>query len=109
MRFAKQIRPLVAHGRIVNVDVSDPSVDVRGMISPDRESAVFTIAQTEMGASYPGGRVRIPGLTPDSLYRVQPVLLADDRGSGLSPLRWLETDVVLSGAELHMAAFSNSR
>jgi alpha-galactosidase len=100
VRFAKRIRPIVAQGRVVNVDAGDPSLDVRGMVSPDRETAVFTIAQTEMSASYPAGRVRLPGLAPDLRYRVEPILLGGATGFGLSPLHWLETGADLSGAEL---------
>ncbi|TFD84006.1 alpha-galactosidase [Cryobacterium lactosi] len=100
VQFAKQIRPLVAHGRLVNVDLADPSLDVRGMVSDDGDTAVFTIAQTEMSATYPTGRIRLPGLRPDLLFRVTPILLADAHGSGLSPLRWLENGAVLTGAEL---------
>lgn len=62
--FAKRVRPLVAHGRVVHVDGVEPGIDVRGVVAVDTASAVFTIAQTATSAAYPGGRVRIPTSTP---------------------------------------------
>ena len=98
--FAKSIRALVAKGRVVNADLADPSLDVRGMVSADDSYAVFTVAQVEMSTSYPSGRIRLPGLDPHKRYRVEPAMGVDGTGSGLSDLRWLNDGVTLSGAEL---------
>lgn len=98
--FAKSIRPLVAEGRLVNADIGDSSIDVRGMVRRDLTFAVFTVAQLEMSTSYPAGRIRLPGLAPHRRYRVEAVMLADGFGSGLSELRWLTEDITLSGDEL---------
>lgn len=98
--FAKTIRPLIAEGRVINADLADSSTDVRGMVSADRSSAVFTVAQIEMSTSYPSGRIRLPGLAAETLYRVRAVMSSNTTGSGLSELRWLADGVELTGAEL---------
>lgn len=100
VRFAKEIRPLVAEGRLVNADIADPSLDVRGIVSQDSSTAVFTISQVEMSTDYPTGRIRLPGLDPARTYRVRPIHQPNTSGAGLTPLPWLGHDIELTGAEL---------
>ncbi len=97
---AKQIRPLVAHGRLVNADVADPAIDVRGMISRGGAEAVFVISHVEMSTAYPSGRVTLPGLDPMRRYRLEQLGATGARGSGLSDLEWLREPLVVSGREL---------
>ena len=99
--LAKRLRPLIATGRVVHVDGTDPGIDVRGMVAADAASAVFTITQTETSVAYPAGRVRMPGLDPDRRYRVR--VIANGEGGdypGQSPLGWAQHDTVLTGREL---------
>ncbi|WP_404445348.1 alpha-galactosidase [Microbacterium marinum] len=99
--LAKRVRPLVATGRVVNVDVADPGLDVRGVVAADAASALFTIAQTQTLISSPAGRVRMPGLDPDRTYRVR---VATPGGivqtPAQSPLVWAHHDTVLTGRQL---------
>ena len=99
--LAKRLRPLIATGRVVHVDGTDPGIDVRGMVAADAASAVFTITQTETSVAYPAGRVRLPGLDAERRYRVR-VIAADGRGDhpGQSPLAWAHQDTALTGLEL---------
>lgn len=108
--LAKRLRPLVATGRVVNVDGVEPGIDVRGVVAPDQEHAVYTIVQTATTAAYPPGRVRLPGLAAARLYAVR-VLSGPGAGSGTgsgsgdqepgqSPLAWTRYETVLTGAEL---------
>ncbi len=102
--LARRVRPLVATGRVVNVDVADPGLDVRGVVSPDRDHAFFTIAQTRTLIASPTGRVRLPGLDPDRPYRVRLVTpggLVQEPAQ--SPLAWAHHDTVLSGRQLAVA------
>ncbi|AZS42656.1 Alpha-galactosidase [Microbacterium oleivorans] len=99
--LAKRVRPLVATGRLVNADVADPELDVRGVVAADAASAFFTITQTQTLISSPAGRVRLPGLDADRTYRVQLVT-----PGGLvqipaqSPLEWAHHETVLTGRQL---------
>ena len=72
VRLAKRLRPLIATGRMIHVDGTDPGIDVRGMVAADAASAVFTITQIETSIAYPAGRIRLPGLDNDRLYRRAP-------------------------------------
>jgi alpha-galactosidase len=104
VELAKRIRPLVATGRVVHVDHTDPGVDVRGMVAADASAAVFTITQVATDVAWPGGRVRIPGLDADRGYEVRVVTPGGaERGPGQSPLRWAQDGVVLTGRQLAAA------
>ncbi|MCM3501354.1 alpha-galactosidase [Microbacterium sp. P26] len=99
--LARRVRPLVATGRLVNVDVADPGLDVRGVVSADRDHAFFTIAQTQTLIASPAGRVRLPGLDPDRTYRVRLVTpggLVQEPAQ--SPLPWAHHDTELTGRQL---------
>ncbi|WP_144782901.1 alpha-galactosidase [Microbacterium sp. BH-3-3-3] len=102
--LARRLRPLVATGRLVNVDVADPGLDVRGVVSADRDQAFFTIAQTQTLIASPAGRVRLPGLDPDRTYRVRLVTpggLVQEPAQ--SPLPWAHHDTELTGRQLAVA------
>lgn len=101
VQLAKRLRPLIARGRMVHVDGTDPGIDVRGVVAADASSAVFTIAQTDTSVAYPAGRVRMPGLDPDRLYRVSVVATPEGRDDpSQSPLAWAHHDTALTGREL---------
>ncbi|MDU0325832.1 alpha-galactosidase [Microbacterium sp. KSW2-21] len=102
--LARRVRPLVATGRLVNVDVADPGLDVRGVVSADRDQAFYTIAQTQTLIASPAGRVRLPGLDPDRTYRVRLVTpggLVQEPAQ--SPLPWAHLDTELTGRQLAVA------
>ena len=99
--LAKRVRPLVATGRLVNVDVADPGLDVRGVVSADRDAAFFTISQTTTLISSPAGRVRLPGLDESAEYRVRLVTPGGiTEQPAQSPLVWAHEDTVLTGRQL---------
>ncbi|WP_020097727.1 alpha-galactosidase [Microbacterium sp. 11MF] len=99
--LAKRVRPLVATGRLVNADVADPGLDVRGVVAEDAASAFFTITQTQTLISSPAGRVRLPGLDADRVYRVQLVTPGGIvETPAQSPLEWAHGDTVLTGRQL---------
>jgi alpha-galactosidase len=99
--LAKRLRPLVATGHTIDVDGTDPGIDVRGMVAHDGSSAVFTITQVETTVAYPAGRIRLPGLDPARVYRLQ-VLAHGPEGdaAGQSALEWAESSTVLTGRQL---------
>ncbi|MCR2813862.1 alpha-galactosidase [Microbacterium sp. zg.Y1084] len=99
--LAKRVRPLVAAGRVVNVDVADPGLDVRGVVAADAACAFFTVTQTQSLISSPTGRVRMPGLDPDRTYRVRIVTPGGIvQEPAQSPLDWAHHDTVLTGRQL---------
>lgn len=99
--LAKRVRPLVATGRLVNVDVTDPGLDVRGVVGADRDAAFFTITQTQTLISSPAGRVRLPGLDDATEYRVRLITPGGlVQTPAQSPLDWAHHDTVLTGRQL---------
>lgn len=99
--LAKRVRPLVATGRVVNVDVTDPGLDVRGVVAADAASAFFTVTQSQTLISSPTGRVRLPGLDSGRTYRVRVITpggIVQDPAQ--SPLEWAHHDTVLTGRQL---------
>ncbi|MFC0675132.1 alpha-galactosidase [Brachybacterium hainanense] len=97
-------RELLFTGRLVRVDRGEDVLWVHGVVSPDRERALFEAASmTRSGEAQPA-RLRLAGLDPERRYRVQ-VLLGGDRPSGLRAPAWMERalageEVVLPGAAL---------
>ncbi len=99
--LAKRLRPLIATGRTIDVDGTDPGIDVRGMVAHDGSSGVFTITQVETTAAYPAGRIRLPGLDPARIYRLHILSLGDEGDDpGQSPLEWAQHPTVLTGRQL---------
>lgn len=98
--LANRLRPLVAGGRVMHVDGTEPGIDVRGIVAEDDSFAVYTITQTLTSASYPPGRIRMPGLKASQRYRLDVLSRGDSGNAGQSPLQWADTETVLTGREL---------
>ncbi|MEJ1088414.1 alpha-galactosidase [Microbacterium sp. Mu-80] len=99
--LAKYVRPVVATGRVVNVDVADPGLDVRGVVSADQSTAFFTISQTQTLISSPTGRIRLPGLVDGHEYRLRVITPGGVvTEPAQSPLEWAHHDTVLTGRQL---------
>ena len=97
----KEVRPLVAQGRLVHADTADPGLDVRGVVAPDRARAYYTITQVATSVAAPTGRVRLPGLDPDAVYRVRAVAPGGMvQEPAQSPLVWAQRDTLLTGRQL---------
>ncbi len=99
--LSKRVRPLVATGALIGVDGTDPGLDVRGVVSADRDAAFFTIAQSETLIASPAGRVRLPGLDDEREYRIRLVTPGGIvQQPAQSPLEWAHHDTVLTGGQL---------
>jgi len=99
--LAKHLRPLVASGQFVQGDVTDPGLDVRGMVSDDLRWAAFTISQTQTLIASPTGRIKLPGLDPDARYTIRVVTPGGVRQRpALSPLEWAHHETVMTGRML---------
>lgn len=66
----KEVRHLVSTGTVVRGDLPDPSLQLDGIISPDRRDALFRITALDSQIDWPTGRVRLPGLDPERHYDV---------------------------------------
>lgn len=66
----KKHRGLIHTGRMVRADVPDPSLMLHGVVAGDGTRALFALAAVSTSYSEQPGRVALPGLAPDTLYRV---------------------------------------
>ncbi|MDT0267579.1 alpha-galactosidase [Streptomyces sp. DSM 44915] len=97
----KRLRPLLHTGRVVREDHPDPALWVHGVVARDAARAVFALAQVATSVQAPPGRVRLPGLDPDAVYRVAPLPPADRlRGPAMDALTWWRDGVTLPGRVL---------
>ena len=99
IQLYKELRGLLHSGTVVRSDHPDPSLWVHGVVAADRSEAVYALATTATGVWSPPGRVRLPGLDPDAVYRVAP-LPPGDQPEG--PARW-HSGAELSGRVLALA------
>ncbi len=98
----KALRPLLHSGTVVRADPSDPALELHGVVSADRASAVFAyVALSAPRAALPAP-IRFPGLDPDRRYRVSPMALgADPRTVQDAPPDWLgDGGITLLGSVL---------
>lgn len=96
--FHKEHRDLFHTGRSVHADLPDPALDVRGVVAAHGERAIFALTQRTASTTYPSGRIVLPGLDPDSRYRVSLSHPLDDAlGNGQSPLAWASHETILPG------------
>lgn len=72
--FYKEHRGLLLAGDLVRVDFPDASVNIHGVIAPDRGSAIFSVVSVARSEVVSVGRIGLPGLDPDRRYRVTPVV-----------------------------------
>ena len=85
--FYKEHRDLLLGGHLVRIDFPDDTLTATGVVSPERDRAIYSYASVARSEVVMLGRVPMPGLDPARRYRVQPALL-QHAPSGLRPPRW---------------------
>ena len=63
-------RELLATGDLVRADRGQDAVWITGVLSPDREHALYTVTAVDTPDLAPVGTLRLPGLDPARRYRV---------------------------------------
>ena len=66
----KKHRGLIHSGTMVRADVPDRSLLLHGVVAGDGTQALFALAAVATSFAEQPGRVALPGLSPDTLYRV---------------------------------------
>jgi alpha-galactosidase len=67
----KRFRRLLHAGRVVRGDHPDGDVSVHGVVAEEGDEAVLAVVSTGHRAWTRPGRVRLPGLLPDTRYRLE--------------------------------------
>ncbi|MBK7822268.1 MAG: alpha-galactosidase [Tessaracoccus sp.] len=70
----KELRPLLHTGRVVHVDHPDAGWSVHGVVSSDKDDAVFSLMRVATSPVRPGPAVVLPGLAPEADYRLTELL-----------------------------------
>ncbi len=60
LRFYKEHRSLIHSGHFVRVDHNDSTIDIRGVIHPNHEEALFTVSRLRSGPSNHSTPLRFP-------------------------------------------------
>jgi len=97
----KRFRGLLHSGRVVVGDHPDPGLWIHGVVAHDGTQAVYSLTQVATGVALPAGRVRLPGLEPDTTYDVRPLPPGDGSTATDRPsLPWWSTGIRLRGSAL---------
>ena len=100
----KQVRALLHAGTVVRVDGTGDELQVSGVVSPERDEALFSFAMLARPSTWPPAAVRIPGLDPERRYRVERVGAGDPPPlDGAAPAWWSGGGLVLTGRMLAAA------
>jgi len=67
----RELRPLLHGGRTVRADLADDSTLLHGVVAHDRSAALYCWARLATSPEGQYGRVQLPGLAPESTYRLR--------------------------------------
>ncbi|MGA1074242.1 MAG: alpha-galactosidase [Ilumatobacteraceae bacterium] len=97
----QRFRPLLHGGDVVRFD-TEPDLIAHGVHATDRSESLVSIARLSTGPSLTPPPLTIPGLLPDSRYRVELVELPGRRRPGPErrPPQWVSDGIELSGRGL---------
>ncbi|MEO3799523.1 alpha-galactosidase [Nonomuraea sp. B1E8] len=96
----KRHRHLLHTGTMVRLDDTPEGVRAHGVVAPDTSEALYEIAVLDRPATWPPGFIRLPGLDPDTVYRVRPLVPVTSRGAAPA---WLSGGAELPGSALAAA------
>jgi alpha-galactosidase len=104
----KEVRSLVATGRMVHVDHPDPALLVTGVVAEDASEAVFVLATVASLTTQTPTPVRLSGLDPAKQYAISqvgpvargPVVDLGTSWMGPEPLRLAGSTLVHAGVRL---------
>ena len=97
--FHKSVRPLLHSGDVVHADLSNPALQLDGVVATDRSDALYRLSALDHTLTWPAGRVPLPGLDPDRTYRVTAQAPGDGPARGFAPA-WAVDGVTLPGRVL---------
>jgi alpha-galactosidase len=85
---------------MVRADEPDPSLRLHGVVSHDGGQALFALVSMATSIAEVPGRIGLPGLLPDAVYRVEAVYPVSDDGRAFLqavPPAWLAGGVEATG------------
>lgn len=67
----REQRPLLHSGRVVRADLAGDAVLLHGVVAADASAALYAWARLATSPEGQSGRIRLPGLDPDTAYQVR--------------------------------------
>jgi alpha-galactosidase len=111
IRLYKRLRPLLHTGDVVHADYPDPSAWLHGVVSAERDHAVYAYARLATPVDTNPPRLRLVGLDATTRYEVRhcgELAPSFGHGSGVQP-GWLTEPVIATGAALGHAGLAPPR
>ncbi|MGO3041984.1 alpha-galactosidase [Ancrocorticia populi] len=96
--FYRDNRDFLLSGDLVRRDIADGSLWLNGVVSPDRDRALFALTSMFRSPMSPRGMIRLPGLEPGRSYKVETLLIGGGPNVLFLP-PWAE-GIVMDGAAL---------
>jgi alpha-galactosidase len=95
----KDERDLLHHGTRVNCDYPEDELWAYGVVSKDRERALFSFTAMDTAAAAQPGRIRLAGLDPRRHYRIDPVRISSSAlvRTRSGPPSWWDGNATVSG------------
>jgi alpha-galactosidase len=103
INFYKQKRSLLHQGNLVRIDTTDPTRTIQGVVSRDKNEALFVIYQTDVPSPKSPAQVYFKGLNPTQKYCVKLVgCNTNDPAFEFIPNldQWLNQGFTMLGEEL---------
>lgn len=107
----KANRELLLTGDVVRQDMGEKTLWLHGVVSADRDAAMYELVTRGRAPLSPRGRFKLPGLDDDRKYRVSPLIVGEGP-EGLIPPPWFGADsegVVMTGRSLRLCGLSVPR
>ena len=97
----KEERELIHTGTSVRCDL-ETSYWAHGVVSPDRARGLFAFVSLDTGVAAQPGRIRLPGLDPETVYRIEPIHLSSEAlvRNAAGPPAWWTDPTCVSGRTL---------
>ncbi|WP_022887290.1 alpha-galactosidase [Glaciibacter superstes] len=100
--FHREHRGLLHSGRVVHADLPNAATRLEGVAAHDGSEALYAFSVTERPATWPPGRVTLPGLDVERLYHLTAVFPGTPRLEGAVVPPWIIDGVTLPGRVLGM-------
>ncbi|AZI56827.1 alpha-galactosidase [Nakamurella antarctica] len=96
----KQFRHLLHTGRAVVADHADPAMWIHLVVAQDQREAVAGITAVQRSTTWPPGRFRLPGLSPGTTYRIEPLMATSEFLETTWTPAWFRSGTHLTGRML---------
>ncbi len=95
--FHKDNRALLHSGDVVHADLGNPALQLDGVVAQDKSEALYRLSALDLTLTWPPGRVPLPGLDPERLYRITAQAPGDSAARKDATPGWVRHGATLTG------------